>query len=855
MAITLTGTDPESDPLTFAVVTQPANGTLSGVAPNLTYTPNANYNGADSFTFTASDASLTSAPATVSITVNPGNDAPTATPQSVSTAEDTAVSITLTGTDPESDPLTFAVVTQPANGTLSGVAPNLTYTPNANYNGADSFTFTASDASLTSAAATVSITVNPGNDAPTATPQSVSTTEDTPLPITLTGTDPESDPLTFAVVTQPANGTLSGVAPNLTYTPNANYNGADSFTFTASDASLTSAAATVSITVNPGNDTPIATPQSVSTAEDTPLPITLTGTDPESDPLTFAVVTQPANGTLSGVAPNLTYTPNANYNGADSFTFTASDASLTSAPATVSITVNPGNDTPTATPQSVSTAEDTAVSITLTGTDPESDPLTFAVVTQPGNGTLSGVAPNLTYTPNANYNGADSFTFTASDASLTSAAATVSITVNPGNDTPTANPQSVSTTEDTPLAITLTGTDPESDPLTFAVVTQPSNGTLSGVAPNLTYTPNANYNGADSFTFTASDASLTSAAATVSITVTAGNDAPTATPQSVSTTEDTAVSITLTGTDPESDPLTFAVVTQPGNGTLSGVAPNLTYTPNANYNGADSFTFTASDATLTSAAATVSITVTAGNDAPTATPQSVSTTEDTAVSITLTGTDPESDPLTFAVVTQPGNGTLSGVAPNLTYTPNANYNGADSFTFTASDASLTSAPATVSITVNPGNDTPTATPQSVSTTEDTPVAITLTGTDPESDPLTFAVVTQPSNGTLSGVAPNLTYTPNVNYNGADSFTFTASDASLTSAAAPCRSRSRARAERRMGVGDRSEWGGGEGKTRPVMRRSPVQRRPSPLPLTQATIRRRPTRSRCRPRKTRRYRSR
>ncbi len=253
--------------------------------------------------------------------------------------------------------------------------------------------------------------------------------EDTALAITLTGTDPESDPLTFAVVTQPGNGTLSGVAPNLTYTPNANYNGADSFTFTASDATLTSAAATVSITVTAGNDAPTATPQSVSTTEDTAVAITLTGTDPESDPLTFAVVTQPANGTLSGVAPNLTYTPNANYNGADSFTFTASDASLTSAPATVSITVNPGNDAPTATPQSVSTAEDTAVAITLTGTDPESDPLTFAVVTQPGNGTLSGVAPNLTYTPNANYNGADSFTFTASDATLTSAAATVSITV------------------------------------------------------------------------------------------------------------------------------------------------------------------------------------------------------------------------------------------------------------------------------------------------------------------------------------------------------------------------------------------------------------------------------------------
>jgi hypothetical protein len=158
----------------------------------------------------------------------------------------------------------------------------------------------------------------------------------------------------------------------------------------------------------------------------------------------------------------------------------------------------------------------------------------------------------------------------ASDESVLQQA--ISITGTAGNNAPTATPQSVSTAEEVPLAITLTGTDPESDPLTFAVVTGPSNGTLSGTAPNLTYTPNANYNGADSFTFTASDATLTSAAATISITVTAANDAPTATTiPNQAAIEGTAFNLDVSGnfTDADNDVLTFAASGLPASGNLN----------------------------------------------------------------------------------------------------------------------------------------------------------------------------------------------------------------------------------------------------------------------------------------------
>src|SRR4029077_16123455 len=115
--------------------------------------------------------------------------------------------------------------------------------------------------------------------------------------------------------------------------------------------------------------------------------------------------------------------------------------------------------------------------------------------------------------------------------------------------------------------------------LTYEVVTGPSHGTLTGTAPNLTYTPALNYNGSDAFTFRAYDGQAYSTAAQVTITVTAVNDAPVATPQSVSTAYNTALAITLAGTDVEGSSLNYTVLTQPSSGTLTGTAPNLTYTP------------------------------------------------------------------------------------------------------------------------------------------------------------------------------------------------------------------------------------------------------------------------------------
>ena len=371
----------------------------------------------------------------------------------------------------------------------------------------------------------VTVTVSPDpNRAPVPQNQTLTTALNTATAITLAATDPDGDTMTYSVVTSPASGTLSGTAPNLVYTPATGYTGLASFTFKAKDGKVGSAAATITIDVGvAGNRRPVAVNQLVTTPEDTAKAITLTGSDPDSNPLTYVIVTGPAHGTLTGTAPNLTYQPEANYplanfNGADSFTFTVSDPSLTSAVATVSITVTPVNDAPQATAQSVNASVNVANSITLSGTDTEVYPLLYTVVTNPAHGTLTGTAPNLIHLPATNYHGPDSFTFKVTDSEgVLSPSATVSITVI--NDPPVANAQVVEVQMSTSKAITLTGSDNTNDALTYTVLTSPTNGGLSGTPPNVTYTPTTNYTGADSFTFMANDGANNSPAATVTLNV------------------------------------------------------------------------------------------------------------------------------------------------------------------------------------------------------------------------------------------------------------------------------------------------------------------------------------------------
>jgi len=794
-AITLTAQDANGDALTFLVTTQPAHGSLSGAPPLLTYTPTPNYNGPDAFSFLVNDGQADSATATVSLTVTPVNDPPVAYPGTVTTWEDTAVSFTLQASDVEGNPLTYSV-TPPTNGVLSGSGATRTFTPTANWNGTDILRFRVNDGSAWSDLVTVTIEVLPVNDPPQFVPQTLTTPEDTPLAFVPTIIEPDGEAYSISVLSAPTNGWVEPSGAGYLYHPNTNATGLDRIVFSVTETNNpqgvqigppATVIGVITINVTPVNDVPIANAQSVSLAEDTAKSITLTGYDVESTTLTYTLLSSPTHGTLTGMVPNLNYTPAANFNGSDSFTFRVGDGAQSSAAATVSITVTPVNDPPTASGASYTLPEDYYMIFGTSGSDIDGDPLTYTITIPPVHGTLTPYGTsgnNWTYRPSLDYNGQDSFTFVVNDGTVSSSPATVLFTITPRNDMPWITNQSVTTPEDTALIITPLAGDVDGDSLAFTLFTPPAHGSVSINGAQLTYTPAANYNGPDSFEYQAHDPNGGSNTGLISVTVTPVNDAPIANAQSITVNEDVySPTITLTGSDPEGSSLVMTIVNPPSHGTLSGTPPYLTYLSAANYNGPDSFTFRVNDGALDSAPATVSITVVPVNDTPSATPQTLSTPEDTPLNLVLSGTDVEGDALTYVIATGPAHGSLTGTAPNVVYTPAPDYTGPDSFTFRVDDGTVSSVPATISINVTPVNDVPVANGQALTTPYNAPIAVTLTGTDAEGSALTYTVLTSPANGTLSGTAPILTFTPNTGSSGTTSFTFKVNDGGLDSAAA------------------------------------------------------------------------
>ncbi|HRW98336.1 MAG TPA: Ig-like domain-containing protein, partial [Cyclobacteriaceae bacterium] len=244
------------------------------------------------------------------------------------------VPFTLTGSDPDGDPLLFNITSFPSQGILDGFVPNLVYIPNDGYVGEDSFTFVVFDGYEESEPATVSIWVT---NAPIADPQTVTTVHDQRVPFTLTGSDPDGEALLFNITSFPSQGILDGFVPNLVYIPNDGYVGEDSFTFVVFDGYVESEPATVTIQVN--NNAPVADPLMVTTSVGERVPFTLTGSDPDGDPLLFNITSFPSQGILDGFVPNLVYIPNDGYVGEDSFTFVVFDGYEESEPATVSINI------------------------------------------------------------------------------------------------------------------------------------------------------------------------------------------------------------------------------------------------------------------------------------------------------------------------------------------------------------------------------------------------------------------------------------------------------------------------------------------------------------------------------------
>ena len=378
------------------------------------------------------------------------------------------------------------------------------------------------------------------------------------------------------------------------------------------------------ISAGPVNQPPVANDDAHAVDEDDTLTVSAPGvlgndTDPESNPLTAVLIGDVSNGMLSlNSNGSFNYTPNANFNSSDSFTYAANDGVSNSNTATVTITVNPINDAPVANNDSATTNEDTAVVIDVLANDTDVDPtdtLSVQSVTEGANGIVVVNGDNtVTYTPNAAYTGDDSFTYTISDGNGGTDTATVSITVTEFNNPPVANNDADSTNEDTDVTILVLANDTDADvddTLSVQSATNGSNGSVVNNGDSVTYTPNANFNGTDVFTYTVSDGKGGTDTGSVTVTVLAVNDPPSAGDDSAATDEDTAVVVDVLANDSDidGDTLTIDSVTQGVNGSVVKNGGSVTYTPDTGFTGEDSFTYIASDGNGGTAEATVTVTV------------------------------------------------------------------------------------------------------------------------------------------------------------------------------------------------------------------------------------------------------
>ncbi|UTF61348.1 Ig-like domain-containing protein [Gilvimarinus sp. DA14] len=791
--------DVESDLLSVTAVTQPSNGTVALVNGEVRYTPDANFTGQDTFTYTVSDGNGGTDTGTVTVTVDPENDPPVAVNDNVTVSEDsgaTVIDVLANDSDVESDLLSVTAVTQPSNGTVALVNGEVRYTPDANFTGQDTFTYTVSDGNGGTDTGTVTVTVDPENDPPVAVNDNVTVSEDsgaTVIDVLANDSDVESDLLSVTAVTQPSNGTVALVNGEVRYTPDANFTGQDTFTYTVSDGNGGTDTGTVTVTVDPENDPPVAVNDNVTVAEDsgaTVIDVLANDTDVEGDLLSVTAVTQPSNGTVTLVNGEVRYTPDANFTGQDTFTYTVSDGNGGTDTGTVTVTVDPENDPPVAVNDNVTVSEDsgaTVIDVLANDSDVEGDLLSVTAVTQPSNGTVTLVNGEVRYTPDANFTGQDTFTYTVSDGNGGTDTGTVTVTVDPENDPPVAVNDNVTVSEDsgaTVIDVLANDTDVEGDLLSVTAVTQPSNGTVALVNGEVRYTPDANFTGQDTFTYTVSDGNGGTDTGTVTVTVDPENDPPVAVNDNVTVSEDsgaTVIDVLANDSDVESDLLSVTAVTQPSNGTVALVNGEVRYTPDANFTGQDTFTYTVSDGNGGTDTGTVTVTVDPENDPPVAVNDNVTVSEDsgaTVIDVLANDSDVESDLLSVTAVTQPSNGTVALVNGEVRYTPDANFTGQDTFTYTVSDGNGGTDTGTVTVTVDPENDPPVAVNDNVTVSEDsgaTVIDVLANDSDVESDLLSVTAVTQPSNGTVALVNGEVRYTPDANFTGQDTFTYTVSD--------------------------------------------------------------------------------
>ncbi len=598
-----------------------------------------------SITYMACDPEMACESALLTIIVGEGQapQMPNVNDDAAETTSGVRVAIDVLANDvgPAGLGLMVATWSNGAHGFVALDAQGLSYVPALGFTGEDTFRYAACTADGRCGAATVTVSVGAGlNAPPLAFADLVTTLVDTAVDFDPTSNDidPEGGDLTVTFVSMPEFGSTEPGDGNLvTYTPSAAYVGEDIFAVEIADPEGLTATSTVRVIVlESANTAPVAVDDTLvlELGAEGILDVLANDSDPDSDPLTIVEVQQPSNGTalfVAGELPEdadaqlLVVRMNDGFVGRDSFAYRISDGRGGFALARVDITVvEPSNTTPIVADDDVELDEDTVVDIDVLAndSDPDGDALTissFAVL--PQNGSVQVVGSGLArYVPAANYFGEDNFVYVACDARGECAEGDVLVTVLPVNDAPVAVDDGARVNPGSSTSITVLGndTDPDGDALTLtAIVLQPleDQGGASIDRDLLVYSAPRGFRGQVTVRYEVCDPSGACDEADVTIEVDTGNvGTPNAMADTASLEQDTSVLVDVLANDSHATvgvTLTLGAFTVPTNGAVVRIGSALRYTPSAGFVGLDVFYYDACDSMQQCATASVTLTVTA----------------------------------------------------------------------------------------------------------------------------------------------------------------------------------------------------------------------------------------------------
>ena len=795
--------DPEGQLITVTgIIIQPSNGVVAiDELGNLTYSPNVNFFGRDSLSYQIVDSEGGISEAVVAIDILSVNDNPIAVADfygiDVNGKIDQAdTDLLLNDSDIDGDELIIS--TTPIEGPEKGTViinpdGSFSYQANEELIESDYFVYQVADEQGGTSNATVTILASQDVLAPIAQNDDYQVDEDKTLVIDsinlgILANDSDPNNLSFKLVEslliQPQHGQLNlSLDGTFTYLPDSDFFGVDQFQYQIHNSGVVLAQAFVTITVNPSPDIPIALADRYQTSEDLPLQVDaeigLLANDVDLDKGLLRVNTTPLSAPLKGtlvLAENgsFSYAPNEDFNGIDSFTYQVVNENNLASTANVNIIIDPVNDAPVVTDDVAVVDEDNnvVVNVLANDSDKEGDALTLKSVVI-NNGTAVIVNNTLSVTPAANFFGELSVLYTVADNFGASSNGQLLVTVLPINDLPLAIGDSYLGDKDKVLNILATDSnqllsndrDVDGDVLIVKTIplTNVTNGSLAlNSNGSFSYTPTVGFTGVDGFTYQISDGHGEVSQANVVLTIADLNDAPVALSDSYSVIEDNILTITnvaanhLLVNDSDADGVALTVNTTPISNVSNGSLilnndGSFVYTPNADYNGVDNFIYQISDGDGGTAQATVSITVSAINDIPVASSDIYTIDED--ISLIKLVTDPnqllsndsdvDGDTLTVSLVTTVTKGSLTlNTDGSFNYTPNADFNGADTFTYEINDGNGGTDQASVDLTILAVNDAPTAINQTFNIDEDKTngdTVGTVVVTDKESDTLSFSL--------------------------------------------------------------------------------------------------------------------